>query len=60
MRRIWRTSSLHLVKDGTMQMNLDDEITRGTLCTQGGEIVNARLREFFALPALESAGKEVK
>ena len=50
----------HLMKDGKLQMNLDDEITRGTLCTQGGEIVNARLREFFALPALESAGKEVK
>lgn len=50
----------HLVKDGAMQMNLDDEITRGTLCTRDGEIVNARLRENFALPALESAGKEVK
>ena len=50
----------HLMKDGKLQMNLDDEITRGTLCTQGGEIVNARLRENFALPALESAGKEVK
>ena len=51
---------LHLVKDGAMQMNLDDEITRGTLATQGGEIVNPRLREFFGLPALESAGKEAK
>jgi NAD(P) transhydrogenase subunit alpha len=51
---------VHLVKDGAMQMNLDDEITRGTLCTHGGEIVNPRLRENFALPALESAGKEVK
>ncbi len=49
---------LHLVKDGTMQMNLDDEITRGTLATHGGEIVNVRLREFFGLPALEAAGKE--
>jgi NAD(P) transhydrogenase subunit alpha len=51
---------IHLVKDGKMQMNLDDEITRGTLATQGGEIVNPRLREFFGLPALESAGKEAK
>ncbi len=50
----------HLMKDGKLQMNLDDEITRGTLCTQGGEIVNARLRENFGLPALESAGKEAK
>ncbi len=42
----------HLVKDGELQMNLDDEITRSTLVTQGGEIVNPRVREFFALPAL--------
>jgi hypothetical protein len=33
-------------------MNLQDEIIRETLVTQGGEIVNARLREFFSLPAL--------
>jgi NAD(P) transhydrogenase subunit alpha len=51
---------LHLVKDGAMQMNLDDEITRSTLATQGGEIVNGRLREFFGLPAREAAGKEAK
>ena len=46
---------LHLVKDGVMQMNLDDEITRGTLTTHGGEIANARLRETFGLPAITSA-----
>jgi NAD(P) transhydrogenase subunit alpha len=51
---------IHLVKDGKMQMNLEDEITRGTLATQGGEIVNPRLREFFGLPALESVSKEAK
>jgi NAD(P) transhydrogenase subunit alpha len=51
---------IHLVKDGKMQMNLEDEITRGTLVTQGGEIVNPRLREFFGLPALESVSKEAK
>jgi H+-translocating NAD(P) transhydrogenase subunit alpha len=42
----------HLVKDGRLQINPDDEITRDTLVTQGGELVNARIREFFALPAL--------
>jgi NAD(P) transhydrogenase subunit alpha len=41
-----------LVKDGKLQMNLKDEIIRETLVTQGGEIVNGRLREFFNLPAL--------
>ncbi len=38
---------LHLVKDGKLQLNLEDEIMRETLVTRGGEIVNARVREFF-------------
>jgi proton-translocating NAD(P)+ transhydrogenase subunit alpha len=33
-------------------VNLQDDIIRETLTTQGGEIVNARVREFFSLPAL--------
>jgi len=45
---------LHLVKEGTLRMNLDDEITRSTLVTHGGEIVNARLREFFGMPVLQA------
>lgn len=48
---------LHLVKDGKLQMNLEDEITRETLLTRGGEVVNARVREFYKLPALETAAK---
>jgi NAD(P) transhydrogenase subunit alpha len=43
---------LHLVKDGKLQLNTADEIIRDTLLTQSGEVVNARLREFFSLPAL--------
>jgi NAD(P) transhydrogenase subunit alpha len=39
---------LHLVKAGKLELNLDDEITGETLLTNGGEIVNARVREFFA------------
>jgi H+-translocating NAD(P) transhydrogenase subunit alpha len=46
---------LHLVKDGKVQMNLSDEIIRETLVTHEGEVVNARVREFFSLPALQSA-----
>ncbi|HTR46546.1 MAG TPA: Re/Si-specific NAD(P)(+) transhydrogenase subunit alpha [Verrucomicrobiae bacterium] len=42
----------HLVKDGKLNLKMDDEITRDTLLTRGGEIVNARVREFFQLPAL--------
>ncbi len=47
---------LHMVKDGKLQLNLDDEIIRETLFTQGGELVNRRVREFFALPAPVAAG----
>ncbi len=43
---------LHLVKDGKLRMDLTDEIIRETLLTTGGEVVNARVREFFALPPL--------
>jgi NAD(P) transhydrogenase subunit alpha len=43
---------LHLSKEGTLQVNLDDEITRDTLLTRDGEVVNARVREFFSPPAL--------
>jgi NAD(P) transhydrogenase subunit alpha len=43
---------LHLVKDGKMQLNLEDEIVRETLLTKDSEVVNPRIREFFSLPAL--------
>jgi H+-translocating NAD(P) transhydrogenase subunit alpha len=43
---------LHIVKQGKLQIDLEDEIARETLLTRGGEIVQARVREFFTLPAL--------
>jgi len=49
----------YLVKDGKLQINLEDEIVRDTLLTRGGEVVNARVREFFSLPALPAELKEV-
>jgi len=45
---------LHLTKEGKLQLNLQDEIMRETLLTHEGEIANARVREFFALPALQT------
>ena len=42
----------HLVKEGKLNLDMKDEIIRETLVTQDGEIVNARVREFFGLPAL--------
>jgi len=43
---------LHLVRDGKLNLNLEDEIIRETLVTRDGEIVNQRVREFFSLSAL--------
>ena len=45
------TFLLHLGKAGKLQLDLQDEITRETLLTKEGEIVNQRVREFFKLPA---------
>ena len=47
---------LYLGKEGKLQLNLQDEITRETLLTRDGEVVNQRVREFFSLPALVSQG----
>jgi NAD(P) transhydrogenase subunit alpha len=41
---------VHLTKDGKIVINAEDEITRETLVTHGGEVVNTRVREFFSLP----------
>ncbi len=43
---------LTMVKDGKVNVNMQDDIISNTLVTEGGEIVNPRVREFFALPAL--------
>jgi H+-translocating NAD(P) transhydrogenase subunit alpha len=46
------TFLLYMVKEGKLQISPQDEIVRETLLTQGGEIVSARLREIYKLPAL--------
>ena len=50
---------LNLVKDGKIQLNMADEIVRETMLTHGGEVVQARVREFFSLPVLPADSKEV-
>jgi H+-translocating NAD(P) transhydrogenase subunit alpha len=42
---------LYIVKEQKLQLNLNDEIVRETLVTHEGEVVNARVREFFGMPA---------
>ncbi len=50
---------VHLVKDGKMQLNMQDEITRETLVTHGGQVVNPRVREYFSMPALKTEEPKV-
>lgn len=47
---------LNLVKDGEIRPASEDDIIRETLLTRDGEIVNSRVREFFALPELAAQG----
>jgi NAD(P) transhydrogenase subunit alpha len=50
---------LHLVKDGKLQLDLEDEIISETMLTRSGAVVNARVREFFSLPPLLAQAKEM-
>ncbi|MGA8432388.1 MAG: Re/Si-specific NAD(P)(+) transhydrogenase subunit alpha [Candidatus Sulfotelmatobacter sp.] len=47
---------LYMMKDGKLQVNTQDEIIRETMVTSGGEVVNARVREFFKMPELARVG----
>ena len=51
------TFLLHLVKDGTVTIDEGDEITRETLITRGGEVVNARVRQALGLPEQSAVGR---
>jgi NAD(P) transhydrogenase subunit alpha len=45
------TFLLHLVKEGALTIDTDDEITEGTLITQGGKVVNKRVLEAMGASA---------
>ena len=45
----------NLVKDGKVRPPESDDIIQDTLLTQGGEVVNARVREMLGLPAAVAA-----
>jgi NAD(P) transhydrogenase subunit alpha len=47
---------LHLIKHQKLQLNMEDEIVRDTLLTRDGEVANARVREFFGMPAPVAQG----
>jgi NAD(P) transhydrogenase subunit alpha len=42
----------NLVKDGKMRPAESDDIVRDTLVTEGGEVVNGRVRELLGMPGL--------
>lgn len=45
------TFLLHLVKKGEIQIDMNDEITKETMLTRNGEVVQPRIREVLGLPA---------
>ena len=45
----------HLVKDGTLELDVTNEITRETLMTRGGEVVHAKMRDLLGLKPLSDA-----
>jgi NAD(P) transhydrogenase subunit alpha len=51
---------LHLVEDGRLKLDLEDEITEQTLLTRGGEVVHRQVAELFgiAAPAAAAAAPE--
>ena len=49
------TFLLHMVKDNGLNVDLEDEITRGTLVARGGEVVHPRVREVLGLETGKAA-----
>ena len=47
---------LHLFRNGKLQLDGDDAITRETLVTHDGEVVNALVQKFFSLPSKAKNG----
>ena len=50
---------LHLVKDGKLHVNLDDEIIRDTLLTRGGQIENSRIRDALSPQAVSEQAQGI-
>ncbi len=48
------TFLLNMIKDGTLDMDMEDEIVRETLLTHHGEVVQPRIRQLLDLPPLEA------
>ena len=46
----------NMVKDGKLNLDLEDQIIQDTLLTHNGEVVNAQVREMLGLPARPQSG----
>ena len=51
------TFLIHMAKEGQLKYDLSDEITRETLVTRDGEILEPRVREILHLPPLATGTK---
>jgi NAD(P) transhydrogenase subunit alpha len=49
----------HLVKEGRLELDMEDEITREIVVTRDGEVVQPRVRELLGLPPTPSQTEEV-
>ncbi len=49
------TFFLNMVKDGRLELDMDDEIVRDTLVSKDGEVVQPRIRELLGLTQAEAA-----
>jgi NAD(P) transhydrogenase subunit alpha len=50
----------HLVKDGKVELNFDDEITRGATITHGGKVVHAATAKALGIEAAAPAAASVQ
>ena len=50
---------LHMIKDGALNLDMEDEITRETVIIKGGEVVHRRVREALGLTAGASGERSV-
>jgi NAD(P) transhydrogenase subunit alpha len=48
----------HLIKDGAVRFDQDDEITRDTLVAHGGQVTSPRIRELLGLGPLTPAAEQ--
>jgi NAD(P) transhydrogenase subunit alpha len=50
------TFLLNMVKEGKLNIDLEDEIVRGTLVTKDGEVVHQQVREALGLATVPAEG----